>query len=358
MTAATCLWSFPFAAIRSTDDGTSGQPYICSEDRKPQLLREAPAHSSEFRPNHFVVLNEKTRLNASVSWEDENTVEVTTSSGDALAIYDNAIAVYHDAMAGYHDSTAGYHDATANMKERASETKSGDSADAPRNRGKQRGWGRSRDGVPRQMRVTRQGCYRGKQRTLEKGRGNARQGEGDIVADERQCWPASAAADMWWRKGGGRAVVETEPRGCTEDGGKSPDNLLRYTGWKEEDLDDYQTTKAIDLSTTQRKVPAQEQVSMQVPAESQTSRDVLRESAGRCAGLPSGECGTSSGRVRYVLRESAVRPAGECECTGVRLLLLRTSRDGFLASVEGLHATVFEDWTGSGCNIKGAGGFC
>ncbi|KAI8490854.1 hypothetical protein Bbelb_312730 [Branchiostoma belcheri] len=40
--------------------------------------------------------------------------------------------------------------------------------------------------------------------------------------------------------------------------------------------------------------------------------DVLRESAGRCAGLPSGECGTSSGRVRYVLRESAVRPAGEC----------------------------------------------
>ncbi|KAI8493883.1 hypothetical protein Bbelb_282300 [Branchiostoma belcheri] len=39
--------------------------------------------------------------------------------------------------------------------------------------------------------------------------------------------------------------------------------------------------------------------------------DVLRESAGRCAGLPSGECGTSSGRVRYVLRESAVRPAGE-----------------------------------------------
>ncbi|KAI8499401.1 hypothetical protein Bbelb_231650 [Branchiostoma belcheri] len=41
--------------------------------------------------------------------------------------------------------------------------------------------------------------------------------------------------------------------------------------------------------------------------------DVLRESAGRCAGLPSGECGTSSGRVRYVLRESAVRPAGECD---------------------------------------------
>ncbi|KAI8504163.1 hypothetical protein Bbelb_182310 [Branchiostoma belcheri] len=37
-------------------------------------------------------------------------------------------------------------------------------------------------------------------------------------------------------------------------------------------------------------------------------RDVLRESAIRSAG----ECGTSSGRVRYVLRESAVRPAGEC----------------------------------------------
>ncbi|KAI8513366.1 hypothetical protein Bbelb_100050 [Branchiostoma belcheri] len=73
-------------------------------------------------------------------------------------------------------------------------------------------------------------------------------------------------------------------------------------------------------------------------------------SAGECRTL----CGTSLGRVRDVLRESAIRSAGECGTSSGRV---RTSRDGFLASVEGLHATVFEDWTGSGCNIKGAGGF-
>ncbi|KAI8510716.1 hypothetical protein Bbelb_116320 [Branchiostoma belcheri] len=66
-------------------------------------------------------------------------------------------------------------------------------------------------------------------------------------------------------------------------------------------------------------------------------RDFPRESAGR----PPGECDTFCGRVRYVQRESANiarRLPGE--------------RRGLACP------TVFEDWTGSGCNIKGAGGFC
>ncbi|KAI8484918.1 hypothetical protein Bbelb_373250 [Branchiostoma belcheri] len=66
-------------------------------------------------------------------------------------------------------------------------------------------------------------------------------------------------------------------------------------------------------------------------------RDFPRESAGR----PPGECDTFCGRVRYVQRESANiarRFPGE--------------RRGLACP------TVFEDWTGSGCNIKGAGGFC
>ncbi|KAI8487510.1 hypothetical protein Bbelb_347440 [Branchiostoma belcheri] len=113
-----------------------------------------------------------------------------------------------------------------------------------------------------------------------------------------------------------------------------------------------------------------------------SSRDVLRESAGRCAGLPSGECGTSSGRVRYVLRESAVRPAGECgtfcgsqtfcsspleqrklEVNDLRPACKQKSYANIARRLPGERRglacpTVFEDWTGSGCNIKGAGGFC
>ncbi|KAI8519587.1 hypothetical protein Bbelb_028440 [Branchiostoma belcheri] len=57
-------------------------------------------------------------------------------------------------------------------------------------------------------------------------------------------------------------------------------------------------------------------------------------SAGECRTL----CGTSLGRVRDVLRESAIRSAGECGTSSGRV---RTSRDGFLASVEGLHARQF-----------------
>ncbi|KAI8506485.1 hypothetical protein Bbelb_159120 [Branchiostoma belcheri] len=66
-------------------------------------------------------------------------------------------------------------------------------------------------------------------------------------------------------------------------------------------------------------------------------RDFPRESAGR----PPGQCDTFCERVRYVQRESANiarRFPGE--------------RRGLACP------TVFEDWTGSGCNIKGAGGFC
>ncbi|KAI8513454.1 hypothetical protein Bbelb_100930 [Branchiostoma belcheri] len=66
-------------------------------------------------------------------------------------------------------------------------------------------------------------------------------------------------------------------------------------------------------------------------------RDFPRESAGR----PPGECDTFCGRVRYVQRESAN-------------IARRFPGEG-----RGLACpTVFEDWTGSGCNIKGAGGFC
>ncbi|KAI8506249.1 hypothetical protein Bbelb_156760 [Branchiostoma belcheri] len=87
-------------------------------------------------------------------------------------------------------------------------------------------------------------------------------------------------------------------------------------------------------------------------------RDVLRESAGRCAGLPSGECGTSSGRVRYVLRESAVRPAGECGTFCGSQTFCSSLLEQRKLEVNDLRPACKQDWTGSGCNIKGAGGFC
>ncbi|KAI8491354.1 hypothetical protein Bbelb_309870 [Branchiostoma belcheri] len=87
-------------------------------------------------------------------------------------------------------------------------------------------------------------------------------------------------------------------------------------------------------------------------------RDVLRESAGRCAGLPSGECGTSSGRVRYVLRESAVRPAGECGTFCRSQTFCSSLLEQRKLEVNDLRPACKQDWTGSGCNIKGAGGFC
>ncbi|KAI8508126.1 hypothetical protein Bbelb_143660 [Branchiostoma belcheri] len=86
--------------------------------------------------------------------------------------------------------------------------------------------------------------------------------------------------------------------------------------------------------------------------------DVLRESAGRCAGLPSGECGTSSGRVRYVLRESAVRPAGECGTFCGSQTFCSSLLEQRKLEVNDLRPACKQDWTGSGCNIKGAGGFC
>ncbi|KAI8495284.1 hypothetical protein Bbelb_272700 [Branchiostoma belcheri] len=86
--------------------------------------------------------------------------------------------------------------------------------------------------------------------------------------------------------------------------------------------------------------------------------DVLRESAGRCAGLPSGECGTSSGRVRYVLRESAVRPAGECGTFSGSQTFCSSLLEQRKLEVNDLRPACKQDWTGSGCNIKGAGGFC
>ncbi|KAI8517091.1 hypothetical protein Bbelb_056720 [Branchiostoma belcheri] len=88
------------------------------------------------------------------------------------------------------------------------------------------------------------------------------------------------------------------------------------------------------------------------------NRDVLRESAGRCAGLPSGECGTSSGRVRYVLRESAVRPAGECGTFCGSQTFCSSLLEQRKLEVNDLRPACKQDWTGSGCNIKGAGGFC
>ncbi|KAI8519739.1 hypothetical protein Bbelb_029960 [Branchiostoma belcheri] len=86
--------------------------------------------------------------------------------------------------------------------------------------------------------------------------------------------------------------------------------------------------------------------------------DVLRESAGRCAGLPSGECGTSSGRVRYVLRESAVRPAGECGTFCGSQTFCSSLLEQRKLEVNDLRPACKQDWTGSGCNVKGAGGFC
>ncbi|KAI8482837.1 zinc ion binding [Branchiostoma belcheri] len=92
-------------------------------------------------------------------------------------------------------------------------------------------------------------------------------------------------------------------------------------------------------------------------------RSAGRESAGRCAGLPSGECGTSSGRVRYVLRESAVRPAGECDnenkdlqqktivfrlkceessdCSGVKIVAVSPCNEIFIADTYNRQVQVF-----------------
>ncbi|KAI8512062.1 hypothetical protein Bbelb_111620 [Branchiostoma belcheri] len=83
-------------------------------------------------------------------------------------------------------------------------------------------------------------------------------------------------------------------------------------------------------------------------------RDVLRESAIRSAG----ECGTSSGRVRYVLRESAVRPAGECGTFCGSQTFCSSLLEQRKLEVNDLRPACKQDWTGSGCNIKGAGGFC
>ncbi|KAI8487891.1 hypothetical protein Bbelb_343390 [Branchiostoma belcheri] len=94
------------------------------------------------------------------------------------------------------------------------------------------------------------------------------------------------------------------------------------------------------------------------PADWTLTQDVLRESAGRCAGLPSGECGTSSGRVRYVLRESAVRPAGECGTFCGSQTFCSSLLEQRKLEVNDLRPACKQDWTGSGCNIKGAGGFC
>ncbi|KAI8515776.1 hypothetical protein Bbelb_065890 [Branchiostoma belcheri] len=95
-----------------------------------------------------------------------------------------------------------------------------------------------------------------------------------------------------------------------------------------------------------------------IPTTSSAEWDVLRESAGRCAGLPSGECGTSSGRVRYVLRESAVRPAGECGTFCGSQTFCSSLLEQRKLEVNDLRPACKQDWTGSGCNIKGAGGFC
>ncbi|KAI8514870.1 hypothetical protein Bbelb_074610 [Branchiostoma belcheri] len=84
-------------------------------------------------------------------------------------------------------------------------------------------------------------------------------------------------------------------------------------------------------------------------------------SAGECrtlCGLPSGECGTSSGRVRYVLRESAVRPAGECGTFYGSQTFCSSLLEQRKLEVNDLRPACKQDWTGSGCNIKGAGGFC
>ncbi|KAI8482138.1 hypothetical protein Bbelb_401280 [Branchiostoma belcheri] len=97
---------------------------------------------------------------------------------------------------------------------------------------------------------------------------------------------------------------------------------------------------------------------MQTHKGATLKEDVLRESAGRCAGLSSGECGTSSGRVRYVLRESAVRPAGECGTFCGSQTFCSSLLEQRKLEVNDLRPACKQDWTGSGCNIKGAGGFC